>query len=497
MNALFRQVGAGPLFLAALSGLDLVLVQYFLVREATAALFANEATALLVVACFFLSFSVGYALGPRLGDTGFRTLGWAVFAAHVTFPVSLRALAAASIASGWPSLNLVAVPLVLVLGGCVWHAALLTRLAAGSDRHGWSIRTLYAADLAGAALGVASAAVLVGHGLLAAWTLHLAVMATLMAGIPLHRLTLVVGVGAAALYVALAGPPSRSALEYFGAAAHDLEGGARLLSSELSPYSRVDVFESSKGERFLFLDSILYFGYGELADFNENLVGRPALAVSGGDALVIGAGSMASVGILAPSMRRITTCEIDRAVARAGETYFKGVNRLDDPAVRARWNLVIDDGRHFLRTTGERYELIAFDVPSPATIQLALLASPEVLALARDRLEPGGIVSMSASGVLIPGMGYPHAVLAGFLETFPDVVYLEQRGHDIGYLYGGADLTALREHLSPEVARGVIRLEDREELARLGRGRVPVGLANLGPVREVTRYRLEGRYGNE
>ena len=156
-----------PLALAFVAGLDLVFVHYFLVREAAALLAFNEGTALLAIASFFLSFSLGYALGPRLRNSaGLARLGFAVLLLQLCFPWALRYLAAFWIEVEFAWINLILVPAYLVLCGSVFHAALLTHLAdrareqAGANDGGppWPpLRQLYAADLLGAIAGLAIA----------------------------------------------------------------------------------------------------------------------------------------------------------------------------------------------------------------------------------------------------------------------------------------------------------------------------------------------------
>jgi len=204
---------------------------------------------------------------------------------------------------------------------------------------------------------------------------------------------------------------------------------------------------------------------------------------------------MSSVGILAEHMDAITTCEIDPMVAEGGQKFYQAVNRLNEPAVKNKWSLKIDDGRHFLRTTQESFDLIAFDVPAPATIQLALLASPEILSLAKKRLKPGGIVSMCASGTLNNSQ-YSRSVLAGFIKVFPQVVFVQDKHKGgLGYCFGGDNLQAFEESLGKTAGGELQFWSDADWLETITMGHEPISLKNLAAVREITSRRLRKRYG--
>jgi len=202
-----------PIFIAALSGLDLVLVQYFLVREATSQLFVNEAISLLVVASFFLSFSVGYWWGPRWGRKGTGILGFILLLVHSAFPWGMRLMTGWSLEIGIAWLNLLLVPGLLLFGGTVFHGALLTVLAAESDRHGYTIRKLYAADLTGAVIGVIAALVLLDNGLVMAWFIHLLMMAVLVGFIREDIYAGLVGSVLSVLYLAFGNAANIQSLE--------------------------------------------------------------------------------------------------------------------------------------------------------------------------------------------------------------------------------------------------------------------------------------------
>ncbi len=106
--------------------------------------------------------------------------------------------------------------------------------------------------------------------------------------------------------------------------------------------------------------------------------------------LVIGLGSGITAGAVARyPIERLDVVEIEPAVVEASRFFGQlhgGV--LEDPRVRT----VIADGRNFLLTTPERYDVIISEPSNPWMSGLASLFSEEFFRLAGERLRPGGIM---------------------------------------------------------------------------------------------------------
>jgi spermidine synthase len=106
--------------------------------------------------------------------------------------------------------------------------------------------------------------------------------------------------------------------------------------------------------------------------------------------LVIGLGSGVTAGAVARyPIERVDVVEIEPAVVEASR-FFRQLHGdvLEDPRVRT----VIADGRNFLLTTPERYDVIISEPSNPWMSGLASLFSEEFFRLARERLRPGGIM---------------------------------------------------------------------------------------------------------
>ena len=135
--------------------------------------------------------------------------------------------------------------------------------------------------------------------------------------------------------------------------------------------------------------------------------------------LIIGFGAGVTAGCFTryPSIERIVIVEIEPEVPAASRQYFEAENYavLGDP----RTKLIIDDGRHYLATTTETFDVITTDPFNPWAKGAAALATREFLQLCSEHLNPGGFISqwvplyqMNEAAV--------RSQIGTFLEVFPE-----------------------------------------------------------------------------
>ncbi|HET7295097.1 MAG TPA: fused MFS/spermidine synthase [Vicinamibacteria bacterium] len=104
--------------------------------------------------------------------------------------------------------------------------------------------------------------------------------------------------------------------------------------------------------------------------------------------ICFGAGRTAGAGLLHPGAR-IDVVDINRAVFGFAR-FFREANHAVAESPRAR--LIPDDGRNFLLTTRERYDVITQEPMPPRFAGVVNFYTREYYALARERLRPGGVV---------------------------------------------------------------------------------------------------------
>jgi spermidine synthase len=170
--------------------------------------------------------------------------------------------------------------------------------------------------------------------------------------------------------------------------------------------------------------------------------------------LVIGCGAGITAGAVSidPRVERVTIVEIEPLVPKAAAAYFSTENFsvVEDPRVQLR----IDDGRHYLLTTNERFDAITMDPLDPWVKGAANLYTQEFFEAARRRLNPGGVATVYIQLFETTNDAVKSAV-ATFFEVFPNGTIWgnpnEGKGHDM-VLLGQAeplrvDLDALEGRL--------------------------------------------------
>ena len=110
--------------------------------------------------------------------------------------------------------------------------------------------------------------------------------------------------------------------------------------------------------------------------------------------LVIGCGAGVTAGAVSinPLVERVTIAEIEPLVPRVVSTYFGAQNY--DVVRNPKVHIHIDDARHYLLTTTEKFDAITSDPLDPWVKGAATLYTKEFFEAARDHLNPGGVMTL-------------------------------------------------------------------------------------------------------
>jgi spermidine synthase len=130
--------------------------------------------------------------------------------------------------------------------------------------------------------------------------------------------------------------------------------------------------------------------------------------------LVVGVGAgQTPASALTHSIERLDCVDIEPAVFDLVRARFDHA-WMDDPRV----HLLREDGRSYLAHTAARYDVIALEVGQPSRPGVANFYSADFYALARQRLEPGGILSQFVPLPFLTPDSF-RSVVATFLSVFP------------------------------------------------------------------------------
>jgi spermidine synthase len=148
--------------------------------------------------------------------------------------------------------------------------------------------------------------------------------------------------------------------------------------------------------------------------------------------LVVACGAGVTAGSFVPydRVRRIVICDIEPVVPREVAPLFakENYNVVADP----RTQVILDDGRHFIRTTKEKFDVITSDPIDPWVKGCAALNTREYYEMCKAHLNPGGVVALwfplyeSSSASAKSG-------IATFFDVFPNGVIWSNDSSGEGY----------------------------------------------------------------
>ena len=157
--------------------------------------------------------------------------------------------------------------------------------------------------------------------------------------------------------------------------------------------------------------------------------------------LVIGLGAGITAGAVAidPAVERVVVAEIEPLVPEVAARYFGAANF--DVVANDKLEIRLDDGRHFLATTAERFDAITSDPLDPWVKGAAALYTREFWQLCKARLNDGGVVTVFVQ-LYESTEAAVRSEIATFLDVFPNGFVLantvEGQGYDV-VLVGRAD----------------------------------------------------------
>jgi spermidine synthase len=219
----------------------------------------------------------------------------------------------------------------------------------------------------------------------------------------------------------------------------------------------------------------------------ERMLGHlPALLHKKPESVLVvasGAGITAGSFLLHPDVKRIAICDIEPLVPTmvtpmfGSENYHvvDGIARQNPHTVEGKEvKVIFDDGRHFLHTTHQKFDIISSDPVDLWVKASASLYTVEYYRMCRDHLNPGGSVCFWVP--LYEGnLDTTKSVVATFFEVFPHGILWSNEREGEGYdlvLYAQADPTLI------DVDQVQQRLE-RPDHARVGQSLREAGFGTI------------------
>ncbi|MBM4194486.1 MAG: SAM-dependent methyltransferase [Gemmatimonadetes bacterium] len=184
--------------------------------------------------------------------------------------------------------------------------------------------------------------------------------------------------------------------------------------------------------------------------------------------IACGAGVTAGAVSIDPMVKRQTIVEIEPLVPTVVSKYFGNENFhvVDNPKVE----VIIDDARHYVLTTDEKFDAITSDPFDPWVKGAATLYTKEFFQLAKDKLNPGGVITVFVQ-LYESNLAAVKSEVSTFLSVFPNGMVFGNEyqggGYDVVLVglkdEGQIDIDAIEERLArPEFAAV------RQSLAEIG-----------------------------
>jgi spermidine synthase len=148
--------------------------------------------------------------------------------------------------------------------------------------------------------------------------------------------------------------------------------------------------------------------------------------------LVIGCGAGVTAGAVSidPAVEHETIAEIEPLVPKVVSTYFSQHNFdvVRNPKVHVR----IDDARHFVETTAEKFDAVTSDPLDPWVKGAAMLYTVEFFEMVKQRLNRGGVVTLFVQ-LYESNTEAVKSEIGTFLDVFPNGIVWGNTNEGKGY----------------------------------------------------------------
>jgi spermidine synthase len=187
--------------------------------------------------------------------------------------------------------------------------------------------------------------------------------------------------------------------------------------------------------------------------------------------VVIGCGAGVTAGAVSidPAVEHQTIAEIEPLVPQVVAKYFGDHNFrvVDNPKVHIR----IDDARHYLLTTDEKFDAITSDPLDPWVKGAAMLYTEEFFELVKSKLNPGGNVTLFVQ-LYESNTAAVKSEIATFMKVFPNGVVWGNTNNGAGY-----DLVLMGQVEDTKIDVDAIQAKlDRPEYAPIAQSLREIGM---------------------
>jgi spermidine synthase len=463
-----RASGSGAVYLTiALSGMTALSSEVLWTRLLSLLFGATTYTFSLILAVFLFGLGIGSSLGAAIARSATRprvALGWcqmllcgamAWAAMMLTDSLPYWPINPSISSSIWLNyqLDMVRCLWVVLPGAILWGASFPLALASVAERGqdpGRLVGGVYAANTVGAIVGSLGASLIITQYLGSQRGQQLLIIISALSALILlapaaagdagrkgvrwsMTVLLIIATGTAGLFARNV-PPVPGLLVAYGRYAATWVGLTNIIYVGEGLNAFVAVSETSTGVRN-------YHNAGKVQASSEpqdmrlqRMLGHftHLIPKNPANALVIGCGAGVTAGAVSigPDVKHMTIAEIEPLVPASVSKYFgeHNYNVVDNPKVTVH----IDDARHFLLTTDEKFDAVTSDPLDPWVKGAATLYTREFFDVVKRHLNPGGVVTLFVQ-LYESNEAAVKSEIGTFMEAFPNSVVWGNTNNGQGY----------------------------------------------------------------
>jgi spermidine synthase len=446
-----------PVYIAiGLSGLTALAAEVLWTRTLSLLFGATTYTFSLILAVFLTGIGIGSSLGSALGRGLARpriALAWCQLL--LCAAMAWTAIILNKSLPYWPinpsistnpwfqfQLDLTRCFFAVLPGAILWGASFPLALASVTSADEDPARVVggvYAANTLGAIIGSLGASLVLivwlGSQRAQQFLIIIAALSALVLVWQDKTSTVLISVAAvAAALLAFTVPPLPGMLVAFGRYTATELGQAQIIYVGEGWNAAVAVSERSNGVRN-------YHNAGKVQASSEpqdmrlqRMLGHLTTLVpkSAKSVVVIGCGAGVTAGAVSvdPGVEHETIAEIEPLVPRVVSTYFSEHNF--DVVRNPKVSVHIDDARHFLLTTKEKFDAVTSDPLDPWVKGAAMLYTREFFELVKQHLNPGGVVTLFVQ-LYESNTEAVKSEVGTFFEAFPKGMVFANTYNGAGY----------------------------------------------------------------
>ncbi len=198
-----------------------------------------------------------------------------------------------------------------------------------------------------------------------------------------------------------------------------------IIASRKTKFQQVDILKLGEIGLSLVIDGKIQIAELDEFVYHEVIVHIPAITFGNPERfLIIGGGDGCALreALKYKSVKEVTLVDIDREVVEMCKEYLSHINMgaFFDPRSR----VLYEDGRKFIETTNEKFDIIIMDTVDPLEFGPAyMLFTKEFMEKIKDRLTENGIVIIQSNTIYPGGSRFLHAMYRTIEATFPKVSF--------------------------------------------------------------------------